>query len=377
VVHRVTAVDELTLTVPEGEIFGFLGPNGAGKTTTIQIICGLLLPDDGQVVIDGDTLDGFTPQMRQRLGYLPEQVGLYGSLTARQTLAFFGGFYDLPRDELTERGEALLGLLGLKAQADRRVATFSLGMRKRLALATALLHRPRLLVLDEPTSGLDPRGVAALRQMLRQLCDEGLTIFLSSHVLGEVQQLCTSVAILDRGKLVAHDTIAGLRRTVHAAGVRLELQLVGCEPEHVAQVEALDGVTSASATTHGHRTALEVVATEEAVPQVTSTLVAAGVQVFSVAPREPTLEEVFLARTSEESDDDDNDDEDRPSGSNASLDDTGGTAGDAMDEPAGDATDESAGDATDESAGDAADEPAGDAEEPPRHTPEAREGDDG
>lgn len=174
---------------------------------------------------------------------------------------------------------------------------FSLGMRKRLALAMALLHAPRLLLLDEPTSGLDPRGVAALRELLRQLNQDGLTIFLSSHVLGEMQQLCTHVAILNRGQLVLQDEVEAVRATVREAGLRATLRVGGFEPEQLDDIEALPSVHEVRAVPDGRHTRLEIRLRDDDTSALATALVELGLKLYSVEPHDPTLEEVFLART--------------------------------------------------------------------------------
>jgi ABC-2 type transport system ATP-binding protein len=297
-VSRVEALRGLDLSVPEGAMFGFLGPNGAGKTTAISCIVGILRADAGAIRLDGEPLDATSG--RAEIGYLPEQVGLHGHLTAEETLQFYGAFHGLARDDIDARGGELLGQLGLAGETTRAVRGFSLGMRKRLALAIALLHRPRLLVLDEPTSGLDPRGVAALRKLLRQFNSEGLTILLSSHVLAEVQQLCSEAAIIHRGRLVRQAPVEELRSAVADAGQLVTLKLGDFAPEMLEKLEALDGVAEISASRDGRHTRLEVQLAGLTTAELTSALVDAGALVFSVEPHEPTLEDVFLASTEEE-----------------------------------------------------------------------------
>ncbi|SVB62486.1 uncharacterized protein METZ01_LOCUS215340, partial [marine metagenome] len=178
---RVKALNKLSFYVDKGDIFGFLGPNGAGKTTTIKCIVGILNCDGGSICIDGVNIEDNRLESKNMIGFLPEQIGLYGGLTPVDTLRYYGGFYELEEEIIEKRGKNLLQKLGLAKDTERPVRGFSLGMRKRLALAVALLHNPEILVLDEPTSGLDPRGVKALRSVLRELNEDGLTIILSSH----------------------------------------------------------------------------------------------------------------------------------------------------------------------------------------------------
>ena len=169
VIRTYNALNKLSFKVKKGQIFGFLGPNGAGKTTTIKCITGILRCDKGTIFIDGKNIENNDFENKNKIGFLPEQIGLYGSLNAKQTLEFYGGFYNLSDETIEERGTKLLEILGLSKSLTKTIREYSLGMRKRLALATALLHEPEILILDEPTSGLDPRGVKALRTLLLDL----------------------------------------------------------------------------------------------------------------------------------------------------------------------------------------------------------------
>jgi len=201
------AVDELTLHIQEGEIFGFLGPNGAGKTTTIRMLTGILKPDQGSVIIDQHSLSQQKKEIARVIGVIPESRGLYNWMTATEYLSFFGHLYGLKEELLAERVEALLSQVGLLKRKHSMIGTFSLGMRQRLGLARALINSPKILFLDEPTLGLDPQGQEDIQRLLKKLNDEGVTIFLSSHLLNEVSDLCTRLGIINRGKLVAEGTI--------------------------------------------------------------------------------------------------------------------------------------------------------------------------
>ncbi|HIM86269.1 MAG TPA: ABC transporter ATP-binding protein, partial [Candidatus Poseidoniales archaeon] len=193
----INALNKLSFSVDRGQVFGFLGPNGAGKTTTIKCIVGILTCDEGNILINGKNIEEDRLHSKSKIGFLPEQVGLYGGLTPTETLRYYGGFYEMDDKDIKTRGRDLLQKLGLGKDSERQVRGFSLGMRKRLALTVALLHEPEILILDEPTSGLDPRGVKALRAVLQELNEKGLTIILSSHVLSEIQEICTHVGIID------------------------------------------------------------------------------------------------------------------------------------------------------------------------------------
>jgi ABC-2 type transport system ATP-binding protein len=201
------AVDDLTLHVLDGEIFGFLGPNGAGKTTTIRLLTGILKPDRGTISIDRRSLSQQKKEVAQVIGVVPESRGLYNWMTATEYLHFFGHLYGLKEELLSERVEALLSQVGLLKRKHSVIGTFSLGMRQRLGLARALINNPKILFLDEPTLGLDPQGQEDIQKLLKKLNAEGVTIFLSSHLLNEVSNLCTRIGIINKGRLVAEGTI--------------------------------------------------------------------------------------------------------------------------------------------------------------------------
>ncbi|UCC93812.1 MAG: ABC transporter ATP-binding protein, partial [Thermoplasmata archaeon] len=210
------AVDRLNVEIKEGDIYGFLGPNGAGKTTTIRMLSTLIKPTSGTACIMGHDVRTEPNRARRAIGIMPERPGFYEEMTGRKQLRFYGEFYKIPRAKLDGRIEELLTRVGMSRFIDAAIKTYSHGMRKRLAIAQALLHEPKILILDEPSTGLDPAGVMEFRELIRSLNEEGYTIFLSSHVLTEIQQVCNRVGILRRGKLVAEDTIDNLRDQLDA-----------------------------------------------------------------------------------------------------------------------------------------------------------------
>ncbi len=203
----VLAVDHVNLRVEEGELFGFLGPNGAGKTTTISMILGLLHPTAGRVEVLGEVVSPTRTGALRHVGALVGTPGFLPYLSGRENLRLLARLYP---DVDDRRVDEVLDLVGLRDAATRKVKGYSTGMRQRLGLAAALLHRPRLLVLDEPTSGLDPIGMKEMRELLRTLADGGTTIFLSSHLLHEVEQICDRVAILNRGRILAEGEVREL-----------------------------------------------------------------------------------------------------------------------------------------------------------------------
>lgn len=230
----VNAVNDVNLTVGEGEFFGFLGPNGAGKSTTIKMAIGLLKPTRGKIRIFG--LDPYERPMdvKARIGVVPEEVPLYDRLTGREALEFAGRIHLLRADRARERADDLLEWLGLEEAASSLIVDYSQGMKKKLALGCALIHRPRLLFLDEPFSGIDPIAVKGIKDVLTRMVEEGVTIFFSSHVMELVERLCTRVAILHKGSVRAVGSLEELRRASGlAADASLEdvfVDVVGSNP---------------------------------------------------------------------------------------------------------------------------------------------------
>jgi ABC-2 type transport system ATP-binding protein len=217
------AVDNLDFTIEAGTVFGFLGRNGAGKTTTIRMMMGLLEPTSGTVRLGEHDIAREPDAAKRMTGYLPDRPHLYDKLTGLEYLRFVGGLFDLDRPEATRRAVALLDDMRLAAQAGELVETFSHGMKQRLALAGALMHRPRILVLDEPMVGLDPEGARELKRRIAGLAAAGVTIFLSTHSLAVAEEVCGRIGIIDRGRLVALGSLDDLRaRAKTAAGAESE-----------------------------------------------------------------------------------------------------------------------------------------------------------
>jgi len=292
-----TALNGLNLSVEKGQIYGFLGPNGAGKTTTIKCIIGILEADSGDIFIDGKNIKGNELYFKNKIGFLPEQVGLYGRLTAKESLQFYGGFYGLSEDEIKKRGKSLLSKLGLEKDSDRKVSQYSLGMRKRLALCIALLNEPEILVLDEPTSGLDPRGVKALRIVLKELNRKGLTIILSSHVLTEVQEICSHVGIINKGKLIREESIDGIRKEIEKKSIKLLLKLKEFSKENAKELSKNKKIKNIEQKNNGKHEEVTLELKEENIPWVTDFLVSKGMKIFSIEPQKNSLEEIFLKET--------------------------------------------------------------------------------
>jgi ABC-2 type transport system ATP-binding protein len=208
------AVERLNLKVERGRFFGFLGPNGAGKSTTIKMLTGLLAPTSGQIRVLGRDLTRDPLEVKRRIGVVPEDLNLFERLTGAEMLVFTGRMYGLDRDEIAERAEELLVLMELDGEPKKLIVDYSHGMKKKLSLAAALIHRPEILFLDEPFEGVDAIASRTLKDLLSKLTRRGLTIFLTSHVLEIVERLCTDIAIISEGRLVASGSLDQLKRGI-------------------------------------------------------------------------------------------------------------------------------------------------------------------
>ncbi|HVP57518.1 MAG TPA: ABC transporter ATP-binding protein [bacterium] len=224
------AVDDLSLEVRAGELFGFLGPNGAGKTTTIKMMCGLLRPTSGTVKIAGHDIQKEPLAAKAVIGLVPDSPVLYKKLTGREFVRFVGELYRVDRKTMAKRIDDLLKLLDMTGSADDIIETYSHGMKQKTSLMAALIHDPKLVVLDEPTVGLDPRSAKIVKDVLKALCTMGKTVFMSTHILEIAERVCDRVGIINKGKLVAIGTIAELKSKSGEGGVSLEdvfLELTG------------------------------------------------------------------------------------------------------------------------------------------------------
>lgn len=284
----VQAVDSLTLAIRPGEIYGFLGPNGAGKTTTLKIVLGLTYPDAGRVLVEGLDLMAHPHEVRRRVGYLPERLGFYGNLTALQNLQFFARLKGGTPDGLREALDAV----GLGEFAEKKVRTYSKGMVQLLGFAQVMMGAPRLLILDEPTTGLDPNWTRVVKDRIRQANREGTTVFFSSHILSEVQELAHRVGILNRGRLLAEDTVENLGARLEIKP-RLRVEVAGDPERAVALLESVEGVEEVRA--EGPR--IVVVCAPSARARVLRHLESNGIEVRDFRTEDPSLEDVFLRYT--------------------------------------------------------------------------------
>lgn len=278
-------LDGINLDVYPGEIYGFLGPNGSGKTTTIKLMLGLLKIEEGSVTIGGYRVDEDFEKAIAGVGGIIENPEMYRYLTGRENLEQYARMCD---GVDAKRIDEVVAMVGLEARIGDKIARYSLGMRQRLGLAQALLHRPRLLVLDEPTNGLDPAGIKELREILKQLCrEEQVSVFISSHLLAELEQLCDRVGVIDRGRMIGERSMAEMQYSFGDG--KEHLRIVCGDPERARQTAAQAGYVCLA-----EEDALCVPVTREQTPQLIRLLVQEGLDLYEVAVQKKSLETAFL-----------------------------------------------------------------------------------
>jgi len=295
----VLAVDHVNFEVHRGEVFGFLGPNGAGKTTTQRMLTTLLEPTEGSIIVHGHDLAHDAYPVKRRMGLVPEESNVYTELTAWDNLMFTAKLYRVPRSERAARARELLETFGLWEKRDVKVQDFSKGMRRRMSIAMAIIHKPVLLFLDEPTPGLDAQSARAIRDLIRQLNAEGTTIFLTTHQIEEANQLCDRVAIINHGQIAAIDTPERLKQAfqrVQSVEVALEPP-VGSEPAG-GFLAALPGVTTS--VKMGDKWRLYTQDPSALLPQVMDYARSHELRVVSLNTLGPSLEDVFLEITGQQ-----------------------------------------------------------------------------
>jgi ABC-2 type transport system ATP-binding protein len=289
-----TALDDLTLELPAGEVFGYIGPNGAGKSTTMKVLACLLRPSSGVAMVDGHDVRTGGDHIRRVVGYMPDFLGVYDDLTVDEYLQFFAGAFGIARKKRKAIVDGVLELTDLGFKRDAKVDSLSRGMQQRLGVARVLIHDPKVLLLDEPASGLDPRARIEMRGLLRELREMGKTIIVSSHILSELHEICTSIGIIERGKLLFSGTLE--EAFVDAeAGERIEIRLEAASDsaltaiemdDRVARVRAENGTITVDLAPgeHGHHFLIEAV-------------VRSGGRIVAFEPRQRKLEDVFLRIT--------------------------------------------------------------------------------
>ena len=286
------AVDHLSLTIRQGEIFGLLGPNGSGKTTIINMISGLSVPTSGEVRVLGFDVRHHAREVRQFLGAVPQETALYEELTAWANMDFHADLFGIPRKEKKERISNMLKLVQLFDHKDARVSTFSGGMKRRLALGRALLHEPRVIYLDEPTLGVDVQARRALWDYILSLREQGRTVLITTNYLEEAQILCDRLAIIDHGKLLVVDTPQHLKQTYGGQIIEIEIARAG---NLVARIRALPGVKDVLLQ-EGNRLKITTEGISHLVPHIVN-MVSQESILRDIALREPNLDEIFLYLT--------------------------------------------------------------------------------
>lgn len=278
------AVDSVSLSLEEGEVFGFLGPNGAGKTTTVKLLNGMLMPTEGTCkVFDMDPARE-PEKVHACSGVVTEHAQMYDTMTGLQNLVFYGTIFGLNAAESEKRGRQLLKQMELEEAADRKLSTYSTGMRQRLSLARALVHEPRILFLDEPTSGLDPESARNVHVMIRRLAEEkGITVFLCTHQLRYAQEICTRYGLMDQGRLLAEGTLEDFRKK-QGSGITVEIEA--------------DGMPEGLACRRITPVRFEVrVRTREEIPEIVQRIVTAGKRIYHISSCQPSLEDMYFALT--------------------------------------------------------------------------------
>ncbi|HYE99975.1 MAG TPA: ABC transporter ATP-binding protein [Planctomycetota bacterium] len=288
------ALRGITFRVEEGDIFGYIGPNGAGKTTSIRILATLLDPTSGQARVAGKCVIAEAEAVRRLVGYMPDNFGVYERITVWEYLDFFAAAYGLPRRDRRTTLQGILELTDLTDLRDRLTKELSKGMRQRLCLAKTLVHDPKVLVLDEPANGLDPRARIEFRALLKVLRGMGKTIFISSHILAELSDVCTAVCILEKGKVVASGPVARIREALQPH-LAFRLDVLG-DPARAAAVLAETPLV-ADARAEGSSVAFQFRGPREQVPELVRSLVSKGVDLVGLQEQKTDLEDLFLRLT--------------------------------------------------------------------------------
>lgn len=284
-------LDSLSLNVEKGSIYGFLGQNGAGKTTTIKLLSGLSIPTQGQIFVDGMDMSSESGKVKQVLGLVPQDSGFYDERTALSHMVYYGRLKGLSKKESLEQSRVLLDQVGLGNEMFKKVGYFSHGMKTRLGIAQALLNSPKVLILDEPTNGLDPVGIRQIRQILFECNNNGITIFLSSHNLLEIQEICTYIGILDKGKLIAESTIEKIRH-IESSGV-ITVGVYNLSSKMISLIENLEFVIKTELKSE-HTLEIFVNSNKDVKPEINRLIVESGGQVFKLIENSLSLEDVFF-----------------------------------------------------------------------------------
>lgn len=286
----VIAVDDLNLSVRRQEVFGLLGPNGSGKTTTILMLLGLTEPTAGTVRVLGLDPARQPLSVKARVGYMPDEVGFYEDLTARENLGYIAKLNSLPRAVAQERIEEALARMGLSDVADRPVATFSHGMRRRLGVADVLIKKPELIIMDEPTQGLDPEAAREFLRTIRGLKADGITVLLSSHLLHQVQAVCDRVGLFSNGKMVLQGTVEDLAQQVLGRAFHIHVQVEGPMDKPLEAIRQIPGVVEVWPEAEN---LYRVAAKRDLRPEVATAVASAGGRLFALELERPSLDDIY------------------------------------------------------------------------------------
>lgn len=290
------AVDRVSFSISSNEVVGFLGLNGAGKTTTLKVLAGLLLPSGGSVSVDGVDMSESPTGVRSRIGFLPEDPPLYQEMTVRDCLRFVGGLRGMSPSSIEDRLDDVLSRINLNEVADRVISELSHGFRKRVGIASAIIHSPKLVILDEPISGLDPVQIVEIREVIRGLKEE-CTVLLSSHILSEISQTCDRILVLNNGRLVAQGTETELAGRFHIGG-SVDLGLRGDQAKIRSVIEAQSGVKKMIELSAGEGvSSVRVSMVDDVRETLVGALVGAGIGIRSVTDAHDELEGIFLELT--------------------------------------------------------------------------------
>jgi ABC-2 type transport system ATP-binding protein len=286
------AVDCLDLEVQAGEVFGLLGPNGAGKTTTILMLLGLTEPTSGSVRVLGLDPARQPLSVKSRAGYLPDQVGFYEELNARENLTYIARLNLIPTNQIAKRVDEVLARVGLEKVASKRVGTFSRGMRQRLGVADVLIKQPQLIILDEPTSGLDPEASHEFLEMIRSLKEEGITILLSSHLLHQVQAVCDRVGLFHQGKMVLEGAVDELAQRVLGGAYRIQIDAEGSQPDILRALEKISGISNIRV---ADSKGFEVEASQDIRPEAAQAILSTGARLLRLDVQSQSLDDIYSA----------------------------------------------------------------------------------
>jgi ABC-2 type transport system ATP-binding protein len=286
-----TAVNKLNLKVEKSTIHGFLGPNGAGKTTTIKVLVGLLRPDGGAVRVLGQEVRGDRPDVRLKVGYMPELPKFPKHLKGWELLDIYGRMYGMTAQERKEQTPKLLETVGLKGREKDLIGKYSKGMQQRLGIAQALLNEPELVILDEPSLGLDPVGMVEVRELVKGIAKEGVTVFVSSHLLSEVEQICSHVTIIHRGVSLVSDTLQNVSNKFSGPTI-LQVEVAKLSDAIIQKVKELQFVSNVSQ--DGNMLIIELKTRDDVRSQISQEITNSGGVIVSMSLKGPTLEEVFM-----------------------------------------------------------------------------------